>query len=390
MELLAQILAWLISTVFWLAGLLSLVGIGFVAYLILSGPFRRIDCANLVVQLNELAAASGQTPEELFQQLGSGEVRSVPYARKFAHLNRLMRDGNGFVESLRRFHSLLPGEIFGTMELARNERGAALLAKLCRAHLEDGVSRAQQSFKLFASSLLFLIPTSLMIGVGIVGFILPKLKYVLADYMYEGIPALSEFFMRVYESGVLVVLPVMLILFFIVLTVSHLFGLSVSHNTGLHMNQLFSSVGWLVPWRRNRVKRNFIWILGELLDNGATEAEAIRTAAATTKNSVIQSRAALALRDLEKGATLAVALRRFDRRADLAWRVENAAHGSTRFRETLEGWTSHLSALAYRQQQSAFYFFFTTITLLNGLCVLAIGTILFLPLVTIIETMTKA
>ena len=50
-----------------------------------------------------------------------------------------------------------------------------------------------------------------------------------------GIPALSEFFMRVYESGVLVVLPVMLILFFIVLTVSHLFGLSVSHNTGLHI-----------------------------------------------------------------------------------------------------------------------------------------------------------
>ena len=105
---------------------------------------------------------------------------------------------------------------------------------------------------------------------------------------------------------------------------------------------------------------------------------------------MIQSRAALALRGLEKGATLAVALRRFDRRADLAWRVENAANGSTRFRETLEGWTSHLSALAYRQQQSAFYFFLTTITLLNGLCVLAIGTIFFLPLVTMIETMTKA
>ena len=66
MELLAQILSWLISTVFWLAGLLSLVGIGFVAYLILSGPFRRIDCANLVVQLNELAAASGQTRRSFF------------------------------------------------------------------------------------------------------------------------------------------------------------------------------------------------------------------------------------------------------------------------------------------------------------------------------------
>ena len=101
----------------WLIGLVSLIGIGCVAYFILSSPFRRIDCANLVVELNELAAASGQTPEELFQQLGSGEVRSVPYARKFAHLNRLMRDGNGFIESLRRFHSLLPGEILSLIHI---------------------------------------------------------------------------------------------------------------------------------------------------------------------------------------------------------------------------------------------------------------------------------
>ena len=55
-------------------------------------------------------------------------------------------------------------------------------------------------------------------------------------------PALSEFFMRIYESGVLVVLPVLLILFFIFLTVSHLFGLSVSHNTGNHCSAL--SAGW--------------------------------------------------------------------------------------------------------------------------------------------------
>lgn len=381
---------------FWLIILISSVGMGFVAYFILSGPFRRIDCANLVVELNHLAAASGQTPEELFQKLGTGKIKGVPYTRKFAYLNNQMKEGNEFIESLRRFHSLLPGEIFGAMELARNERGPVLLAKLCRAHIEDGVSRAQQSFKLFTSSLLFLIPTSLMIGIGILRYVLPKFKDVFADLMYHGtidprgFPALPELLMQIYESGAMVVLPVLLILFLIVLTITHLFGLSVSHNTGLHMNQLFSWIGWVIPWRRNRIKRNFIWILGELLDNGATEAEAIRAAAAATKNNVIRNRAVQAVKDLESGARLAVALRRFDRRADLAWRVENAAHGSTRFRETLEGWTSHLSALAYRQQQSAFYFFFTTITLLNGLCVLAIGTIFFMPLVTMLETMTKA
>ena len=82
---------------------------------------------------------------------------------------------------------------------------------------------------------------------------------------------------------------------------------------------------------------------------------------------------------------MAKALRRFDRRADLAWRVENAGHGSATFRETLEGWTNHLSALAYKQQQSAFYYAFTFLTLLNGLCVLGIAMMFFLPLIKMIE-----
>ena len=97
-------------------------------------------------------------------------------------LSDLMQSGRSFIESLRVFHSLLPGEVFGAMELARNERGSQLLAKLSRAHLEDGVSRAQNSFKLFSSSLLILIPTSLLIGYwATVIFIIPKFKDVLAD-----------------------------------------------------------------------------------------------------------------------------------------------------------------------------------------------------------------
>ena len=44
----------------WLGGLVAMIGIGAVAYFVLSAPFRRIDCANLVVELNELAAATGR------------------------------------------------------------------------------------------------------------------------------------------------------------------------------------------------------------------------------------------------------------------------------------------------------------------------------------------
>ena len=369
----------------WLSCLVASIGVGFAAYYVLSAPFRRIDCANLVVELNELAAATGRNPEDLFKQLGGLGVGGVPHARKFSRLNDLMQSGRSFIESLRVFHSLLPGEVFGAMELARNERGSQLLAKLSRAHLEDGVSRAQNSFKLFSSSLLILIPTSLLIGIGAMNFIMPKFKDVLADMIGSGLPAITELLLSLYDTGLAMVIPTLLIVFVAFLTVAHLFGLSASHDTGSLLNRLFSRLAWLMPWRRNRIKRNFIWIFCELLDNGVPEAEAIETAAAATKNSVVRGRAAKAANDLRNGQPLAKALRRFDRRADLAWRVENAGHGSATFRETLEGWTNHLSALAYKQQQSAFYYAFTLLTLFNGLCVLCIALVIFMPLAAMIE-----
>ena len=369
----------------WLSFLITSIGVGFAAYYVLSAPFRRIDCANLVVELNELAVATGSNPEDLFKQLGGLGVKGVPHARKFTRLNALMRSGRSFIESLRGFHSLLPGEVFGAMELARNERGSQLLAKLSRAHLEDGVSRAQNSFKLFSSSLLILIPTSLLIGIGAMNFIIPKFKDVLADMLGSGLPEITVFLLNLYDTGLAMVIPTLLIVFVAFLTVAHLFGLSASHDTGSLLNRLFSRLAWLMPWRRNRIKRNFIWIFCELLDNGVPEAEAIETAAAATKNSIVRGRAAKAAGDLRNGQPLAKALRRFNRRADLAWRVENAGHGSATFRETLEGWTNHLSALAYKQQQSAFYYAFTLLTLFNGLCVLCIALVIFLPLATLIE-----
>ena len=369
----------------WLSCLVASIGVGFAAYYVLSAPFRRIDCANLVVELNELAAATGRNPEDLFKQLGGLGVGGVPHARKFSRLGDLMQSGRSFIESLRVFHSLLPGEVFGAMELARNERGSQLLAKLSRAHLEDGVSRAQNSFKLFSSSLLILIPTSLLIGIGAMNFIMPKFKDVLADMIGSGLPEITEFLLSLYDTGLAMVIPTLLIVFVAFLTVAHLFGLSASHDTDSLLNRLFSCLTWLMPWRRNRIKRNFIWIFCELLDNGVPEAEAIETAAAATKNSVVRGRAAKAANDLRNGQPLAKALRRFDRRADLAWRVENAGHGSATFRETLEGWTNHLSALAYKQQQSAFYYAFTLLTLFNGLCVLCIALVIFMPLAAMIE-----
>jgi len=378
----------------WLSCLVASIGVGFAAYYVLSAPFRRIDCANLVVELNELAAATGRSPEDLFKQLGGLGVGGVPHARKFSRLSDLMKSGRSFIESLRVFHSLLPGEVFGAMELARNERGSQLLAKLSRAHLEDGGSRAQNSFKLFSSSLLILIPTTLYIGISAmitIPFVIPKFKDVFADMLGSGLPEIAEFLLSlydtVYHTGLAMAIPALLIMFVAFLTVAHLFGLSASHDTGSLLNRLFSRLAWLMPWRRNRIKRNFIWIFCELLDNGVAEAEAIEAAAAATKNSVVRGRAAKAANDLRNGQPLAKALRRFDRRADLAWRVENAGHGSATFRETLEGWTNHLSALAYKQQQSAFYYAFTLLTLFNGLCVLCFALMILMPLAAVIESL---
>ena len=48
----------------------------------------------------------------------------------------LMENGHDFIDSLRQFYSLLPGEIFGAMELARKERSADLMAKLSKAYFD--------------------------------------------------------------------------------------------------------------------------------------------------------------------------------------------------------------------------------------------------------------
>ena len=379
----------------WLIGLVSAIGFSFFAYFVLSAPFRRIDCANMIVELNELAVATGKSPDRLFCELGSGVVREVPYIKKFSKLYGLIQNGHNFVSSLRIFHSLLPGEIFGSMELARNERGAHLIAKLSRAYLEDGASQAQQSFKLFSSGFLFLfvsIPTFLItIFYTLKGFVLPKFKETLADLSGEGsvFNELGHLFLNLFGSGIFLIIPIIFGCLIILFLVSHFLGISVTHNTGSYMNRVFSHLSWSLPWRRNRIKRNFIWILCELLDSGISEVNAIKVAASATKSSVVSNRCNKAVKDLEKGQSLAQALRQLDRRADLSWRVENAAHGGSSFRETLEGWTGHLSALAYKQQQSAFYYFFTAMMLFNGLFVLSVGMTILLPLATIIEKMTE-
>ena len=75
----------------WVSGILSAIGLGFAAYYVLSAPFRRADCANLVVELNELAAATGQTPEQLFRVLSAGKISDVPYRGNFRRLHSLMQ-----------------------------------------------------------------------------------------------------------------------------------------------------------------------------------------------------------------------------------------------------------------------------------------------------------
>lgn len=378
----------------WFACLVTALGLGYVAYYVLSAPFRRIDCANLVVELNELAAATGKDSADLFHQLGG--VRDVPYGGKFRRLAGLMESGRSFIESLKVFHSLLPGEVFGTMELARNERSHHLLAKLSRAHLEDGVSQAQNSYKLFSASFIILIPTTLAIGIGAINFIIPKFQAAVLSGMIgsRGLPAMVEFLFRLYDtlksSGLTMVIPTLLILIVAALAVANIYGFSAPHDTKSFFNRLFSQIAWLMPWRRNRLKRNFVWIFCEMIDNGVTEAEALKAAAAASKNSVLQRRADLAVKDLQNGQPLATAMRRFDTRADLAWRVKNASHGGTTFREALEGWTDHLSALAYKQHQAAFYYAFTAMTIFNGLCVLCIGLFFLMPLATMIEAFSMS
>jgi type II secretory pathway component PulF len=123
---------------------------------------------------------------------------------------------------------------------------------------------------------------------------------------------------------------------------------------------------WLLPWHKLRVQRDFISLLGLLLDAGVDEKEAVEMAAKGTANVCCVKAARAVSIELSKGMTLTEALIKMDDHGEFKWRFEQAAQGGARFETALNGWCDSLTGRADQWQQTVTHIFSVTILLLNA------------------------
>jgi type II secretory pathway component PulF len=143
-----------------------------------------------------------------------------------------------------------------------------------------------------------------------------------------------------------------------------------------------------LPWRRNRLHRDFTAMLAVLLDAEIPEAEAVRLAADSTANLTVQMRAQKVRDALSKGMKLTEAIRQLERSREFQWRLTNALYRGSGFLKALAGWHDALDAKAFQQEQTAAQLTTTSLVLFNGLVVSSVVIAVFLALIALLYNAT--
>jgi type II secretory pathway component PulF len=144
-------------------------------------------------------------------------------------------------------------------------------------------------------------------------------------------------------------------------------------------------LAWCIPWKRKKLLRAFSAMLAVLLDGGVPEKTAVWLAGDCTANEICWRRAKRVIAELENGAKLDDAIRRFDDTGEFHWRLTNASHARGGFLEALRGWHEALDAKAFQQEEAATHTVTSGLVLLNGLVVGLIATAMFGILIAILK-----
>jgi hypothetical protein len=115
------------------------------------------------------------------------------------------------------------------------------------------------------------------------------------------------------------------------------------------------------------------------------EEQALKLAAESTANFVVEERAAKAAQALRTGVKLTDAVRLVDDSKEFQWRLANGAGSPSGFALALDGWHESLEARAFQQEQVASQGITTGFVFLNGLMVGLTAVGVFQMLIAIIE-----
>ena len=336
-------------------------------YWLVSMPLRRRERARLFLDLIETGLEDGHTPERTIVDVARN--KDTMLGARFHLLAAHIEDGLRLPEALAKVRRLLPPEITGMLKVGAEIGDIRHVLPACRHALNDALSQTRGAINYLAITVFVLLPAVPVLTFIMSVFILPKFEAIARDMTDNNVPATMRLVFGLQSPVILLQLAVMLALQFLV----------VCYVAGPRLRQVLRRIPllggcvdrlmWMMPWRRKRMQRDFASMLALLLDAGVPEGRAVTIASEATSNSLFIGRARRVTAELARGVALPQALRKLDDHHEFAWRLANAAHGSSGFVAALRGWFEALDAKAFQQEQTAAQTLTTGVVLWNGLMI---------------------
>jgi type II secretory pathway component PulF len=351
-------------------------------YLLVSMPLRRRERARLLLHLLELGAADGRTPERALIQAAASRDRAL--GGRFYQLAAYLESGMRLDQALASVPRIVPPEIAAMIRAGAELGDIRRVLPACQQWLNDPLSQTRGALNYVVVLGFIVLPVvPVMFGMAAV-FVLPKFELIMQDLGGGGLPALTQ---AVFSSRFLLVgVPILLMLFFQALIFFYVAGpRGREMATAIGLGRISDWLLWALPWRRNRMKRDFTTMLSLLLDAGVPEPRAVTLAARSAANRRFQARVARMQEQLAGGTKLVDALAALDDRGELRWRMGNASHSRQGFFNALNGWLQALDARAFQQEQTAAHVLTTALVFVNGACIGLFVTAMFLALIKISE-----
>jgi len=371
---LREILIW------FLCWLLPLLGGVILAQLFLYLPAKRHERARLFLDLLETAIQTGQSPERAIISISETRERSV--SPHFHLLAADIEEGATLAQGLGKVTSLLPPNIAESVRIGAEESTLPQMIVAARAMLVGTKSRMRGALNYVVVFMIVLLPAALAFLPFLSMVVWPKLKAVMEDIEVPP-PLVTQLvfenmgYVTLVEGFVLAG-----ILFFAFFYIS---GPGASRLLNRFTGGWVDRWLFMIPWRRNRIHRDFTGALGVLLDADVNESRAVQLAARATANEIFQRRAQRTCERLRAGETLPEAIQSLESSAEFQWRWANALRAGKGFFACLRGWHESLEARAFQQEQAAAHVISTFIVILNGALVGALAAAVFLIFITIVE-----
>lgn len=358
--------------------LLLAVALLVVVAALMAAPLRRRERARCFLDVLETGLAQGQSPEQTVVSLSHARVQTLGVWLHLvaAHVENGLRLG----AALEKAPTFLPATVRAMLQAGEALGDVRPVLPACRAVLRRNTSAVQVTQNNLVA-MLTVLPVGLAINWLCLGFVVPRFKEILADMLgYEPVAPVALF-----EWSFLLgwVIALLWLLLYAVECLPHL-APRWQARLGQRFWRLFQWLDFVLPWRRDRMRRDFSALLALLLDSGVPEARALSLAAAGTGNQYFIARANRVGRNLEKGWPLTEALRAVDNTGEFHWRLRNAARAGSGFVTALRGWHEALEAKAFQQEQTASNLLTAGFIFLNGFMVSLLTAGVFLVLLAII------